>query len=416
MGGVNDDVLTARAFLSRVAEPTCIPLWMAVCAEGPVAVAQRIRAGTAARDVLAACAARAAQTDPSADLDAAHRHGIRLVVPESDEWPHYGLSCLEAAGARRAAAYKDGQRKIAEGGEPIPPLALWVRGTADLASLGVRSVGIVGARAATQYGEQVAGDLARGLTERGFMVVSGGAYGIDAAAHRGALDAGGQTVIVSAGGLDRAYPATNSALFDRASASGLVLSESPPGAAPQRRRFLTRNRLIAALSTGSIVVEAAARSGARNTAGHCAALGRPVMAVPGPVTSAMSAGCHALIAAETNRALLVTSVSDVLSVIGGAGDVSNEPAGAKAAVSSSVQSTLDSLDGTARQVFDGLPSRRVADIDELAVITGKSPIEVMRAMPELEMTGLIIAEDGGYRINPFARRGIGRFARRRSPA
>jgi DNA processing protein len=148
-------------------------------------------------------------------------------------------------------------------------------------------------------------DLAYGLSGHGFDIVSGGAYGIDAAAHRAALAAGGSTVIVSAGGLDRPYPSGNAQLFERAADNGLLISESPPGSAPHRQRFLTRNRLIAALSTGVVVVEAARRSGALNTAGHCRLLGRPLMVVPGPVTSAMSAGCHDLLRDEHGYAVLV---------------------------------------------------------------------------------------------------------------
>ncbi len=416
MGGVSDDVLTARAFLSRVAEPACIPLWVAVCRDGPVMVADSIRAGTAAPAVLEACAPRAAHTDPYADLEAADRRGIRLVVPEANEWPHFALSCLEAAGARRATAYQNGQTRHCDAGEPIPPLALWVRGTADLAALGVRSVGIVGSRAATSYGEQVAADLAGGLAARGVVVVSGGAYGIDAAAHRGALQSAGETVIVSAGGVDRAYPPSNARLFERAAKSGLILSESPPGAVPQRRRFLTRNRLIAALATGTVVVEAAARSGAKNTARHCSDLGRPVMAVPGPVTSIMSAGCHELLSAEAHRAYLVTSVSDVLAVIGGSSDLGAYTADGSDTGADDLRSSLDTLESAARQVFDGLPARRAASVDELAVASGLATVEVIRALPGLEIAGLAESVEGGYRISPFARRRVGRAGAPSSPS
>ena len=137
----------------------------------------------------------------------------------------------------------------------------------------MRSAGIVGARASTEYGNRVAADLAFGLGSAGLEIVSGGAYGIDAAAHRGALAAGAVTVAVSAGGLDRPYPTGNAALFEQIAAAGLLISESPPGCAPQRHRFLSRNRLIAAFSSGIVVVEAAGRSGATNTANHARRLG-----------------------------------------------------------------------------------------------------------------------------------------------
>jgi DNA processing protein len=411
MGSVSDDVLTARAFLNRVAEPTCIPLWIAVRSEGPVAVAQSIRDGTAHPDVARACAARLCEVDPYADLEAAHRRGIRLVVPESDEWPHYALSALEAAGERRAALWLAGQRTISTSGELIPPLALWARGPADLSSVGVRSVGIVGSRASTTYGEYVAAELSAGLAIRGFLVVSGGAYGIDAVAHRAALRADAGTVIVSAGGLDRPYPPSNSSLFDRAADTGLLLSESPPGAAPHRRRFLTRNRLIAALSTGTVVVEAAIRSGAMNTAGHCAGLGRPVMAVPGPVTSVMSAGCHKLLRAERNPALLVTCVPDVLDVIGNSSDISLPDRPCGDATAADVRNELDRLEPVARQVFDALPARRSATIEELAVTAACPPLAVLRALPALELAGLVEPVDGRYRISALVR---GRLRARRS--
>lgn len=176
-------------------------------------------------------------------------------------------------------------------------------------------IAIVGSRAATPYGEHVAADWSHQLAQRSVVVVSGGAYGIDAAAHRGALAAStagatGRTVIISAGGLDRPYPAGNHRLFERAAATGsLLLSEAPPGRAPTRTRFLTRNRLIAGLTSGTVVVEAARRSGAINTAEWCRTLGRDLMAVPGPVTSATSTGVHELLKAG---ARMVTTVEDIL--------------------------------------------------------------------------------------------------------
>ncbi|MDT4913219.1 MAG: processing protein [Pseudonocardiales bacterium] len=395
MGGVSDEVLLARAFLNRVAEPASIPVWNMVRRDGAVEAARAIRDGTVDDRVSEATAARAAHVDPYADLEAAQRHGIRLVVPESDEWPHFAFAALEATALRRLETYTSGQRKHAEGGELIPPLALWVRGTSELSTVGVRSAALVGARAATEYGERVARELACGLAERGFVVVSGGAYGIDAAAHRGALAADRDTVIVSAGGLDRAYPPGNTTLFERVAESGLLVSESPPGSAPQRRRFLTRNRLIAALGTGTVVVEAARRSGAMNTAHHCTGLGRPLMAVPGPVTSAMSVGCHTLIAADTDSARLVTGLDDVLLTIGSASDL---PVNPSAPSRSDLTSRLDQLDQPARQVFDGFPARGWVHPDRLAVRTGLSPLTVIRALPILELSGLIEVSDGGYRI------------------
>jgi DNA processing protein len=396
------EVLLARAYLSRVAEPASIPLWGYVREVGPVSAVRHIRAGTAPDDVLRATRARAATADPEADLAAAERRGIRLVHPEAPEWPHFGLACLEQAGLRRLAAYRNGDTAPAEHGEPIPPLALWIRGTADLTTLGIRSVGIVGARAATAYGEQVAADLAFALAGRGFAVVSGGAFGIDAAAHRGALGTGGETHLISAGGLDLPYPPAHATLFERCAESGLLISESPPGAAPHRRRFLTRNRLIAALATGTVVVEASMRSGAVNTAGHCLRLDRPLMVVPGPVTSAMSTGCHDLLRRHEGLARLVACADDVVGVIGSVSETlqptAAPPGTPLGAERTTLRDALDALDEPARAVFDGFPARLPVGVDDLVARCGLAPVDVIRSLPALEAAGLVEQHGGGFRI------------------
>lgn len=394
---VDEAVLLARAYLSRVAEPASVPVWRFVRRVGPVAAAAAIVEGSAPAQVAAATQARRHQADPHADLDAAARHGVRLLVPESPDWPHFALGALERAGRARVTAVQAEHRQLRESGEPLPPLALWVRGDGELATIGVRSAGIVGSRAATAYGEHVAGDLAYGLAVEGVLVVSGGAYGIDSAAHRGALAAGGQTVIVAAGGLDRPYPPGNHALFEQVAERGLLISESPPGAAPQRHRFLTRNRLIAAFSTGVVVVQAARRSGALNTAGHCAILQRPLMAVPGPVNSPMSGGCHWLIRREEYPALLVTGAQDVIAVVGGMGEglSLSEDDGNRAG---DLRDQLDTLDPLARRVFDGVMRRRFTRPDEIAARSGVGTVEVLRALPGLELAGLLESGDEGYRL------------------
>jgi DNA processing protein len=265
--------------------------------------------------------------------------------------------------------------------------------------------------------------------------VSGGAFGIDAVAHRGALAGGGVSVIVSAGGLDQPYPRANARLFDAVAESGLLISERPPGSAPHRHRFLTRNRLIAAFSAGTVVVEAAARSGALNTAAHCQVLGRALMAVPGPVTSAMSVGCHQLLRREVAPAVLVTGVQDVLAIVGSMGeglggdarggtglvrnglvgnglvgngepvgaDAQNGAVGAVGAVDE-LRARLDRLDPVARRVFDGLPARRAVREEELAALSGVSALEVLRALPVLQLADLVALSDGGYRMATSARR------------
>lgn len=395
MGGVSDEVLLARAYLSRVAEPASMPVWHLVHTHGPIEAAERIRAGQAPPKALQATQARARAIDPQSDLDAALRHGVRLVVPECAEWPHLGLGPLEKTAQRLSPAYEADKWSPDPSGDLVPPVALWVKGEADLRSLGVRSAGIVGSRAASEYGQRVASDLAYGLALADVAVISGGAYGIDAAAHRGALAAGGVTVLISAGGLDKAYPSANAQLYRRTAESGLLLSESPPGAAPQRHRFLSRNRLIASLSAGTVVVEAASRSGAKNTAKHCRALGRVLMAVPGPVSSPMSAGCHGLI--RDASAILVCTLDDVLGVVGGLGETSDQSIGAADAPSPR-NALFDKLDPTTRRVYDGLPARRVASVDEISVVSGLAVPEVLRSLPVLELAGLVEASPGGFKI------------------
>jgi DNA processing protein len=401
------EIALARAYLSRVAEPATVAVWAWVRAVGPVEAAATIRTGRVPADVARETEARRAACDPHADLETAERHGIRLVTPEDGDWPHFALAALERTGVARASRYAAGERGPTPSGEPIPPLALWACGPAELATLAVRGLGVVGSRAATAYGELVTADLAYGVAARGVTVVSGGAYGIDAAAHRAALAAGGQTVLVSAGGLDRPYPPGNAALYERVSASGAVLSESPPGATPQRHRFLSRNRLIAALSTATLVVEAAHRSGAANTAAHAVAQGRPLLAVPGPVTSPMSAGCHELIRRERDPAVLVTCVDDLLAVVGAVG----EGIGITGAGSSgerpeaSSPDELGALDPTARRVLDGLPGRGWAPPDAIAVRSGVPVREVLQALPMLELAGLVQARADGYRVSPRVRAG-----------
>jgi DNA processing protein len=402
LDGVSADVLMARAYLSRVAEPGSLAVAAFVAAHGSVDAARLIRRGQVPSGVDSATCARRESTDASADLEAADRHRIRLLVPESPHWPHFAFAPLYVAEQRRLQSWQAGLTTARYGGEPTVPLALWVRGALSVSGLGLGSAALVGARAATAYGAHLASDLGYGLAIAEVVVVSGGAFGIDAAAHKGALAAGGQTVLVSAGGLDRPYPVAHAALFEQVADSGLLVSESPPGAAPQKHRFLSRNRLIAAFGTGTVVVEAALRSGALNTAAHCVALGRPLMAVPGPVTSAMSAGCHALIRRENDPARLVTSVADVLDIVGRCGSPSlgdpvdpADPSGLAPRPRG-----YDDLDPRSRAVLDGMSARAWIGADQLAARSGVAVIEVIRALPVLGMAGLIDSGREGYRLRP----------------
>jgi DNA processing protein len=192
------------------------------------------------------------------------------------------------------------------------PIGLWYRG--NIENMNPLSISIVGSRSATDYGENVASDLAMKLSALNIDVVSGGAIGIDAAAHHGALSGDGFTIAVLAGGVDVNYPKSNSILFEKIATNGLILSEVPPRAAPIRHRFLIRNRLIAALSNATLVVEAKIKSGAMSTAGEAGAIGRDVMAIPGLIHWASSAGCHQLI---RDGAVLVTDVNEICELIVG---------------------------------------------------------------------------------------------------
>ncbi|WP_159500080.1 DNA-processing protein DprA [Microbacterium sp. 18062] len=224
-------------------------------------------------------------------VERARRNRIAVITPNDDLWP---------------AAVDDL-------GDHAPP-CLWVRGDVRRLAELTRSVAVVGARAATSYGEHVADEVAAGLARSGIAVVSGAAYGIDGAAHRAALAAGGRTFAFLAGGSDRPYPSGHTDLLERIAATAAVISEVPCGAAPTKWRFLQRNRLIAAVSSATVVVEAGLRSGSLNTAGHAAALGRAIGAVPGPVTSAASAGTHRLL--REFDAVCVTSAADARELIG----------------------------------------------------------------------------------------------------
>jgi DNA processing protein len=375
------EVRAARAWLSRAVEPGDAAVHRFLCEHGPVETRRLLRAGEAPGDVLRQAAARLAEDRSDEDLAVAAGLGLRLVTPENDEWPQAALHAMEVAVARGAA-------------DQAPPQALWVRGSARVDAAVARAVAIVGARDATPYGVRVAADLAYALARRGWTIVSGGAYGIDGAAHRGALAADGMTVAVIAGGLRSPYPAGHGRLFDRIATAGLLVSEWPPDCPPQRHRFLIRNRLIAALASGTVVVEAGARSGAASTARRARELGRALMAVPGPITSAQSIGCHRLLQEEEAR--LVTCAEDVLEMVGALGDDLAPPPPVQAR-------PRDRLDAVAQRVLDGLPARSTASADRIAVAAGIPVMDVLRCLPVLEIGGFVVQSDAGWRLGPAAR-------------
>jgi DNA processing protein len=294
----------AWAYLSRVAEPPAPGVVALVARLGPVEAAARIRSGRVDECVAAETSARREVWRAEADLAAAVAAGARLITPGHSEWPTDRFDACAASGDPTLA----------------PPVALWVRGPAQLAECCARSVAVVGSRAATGYGTHLAGDFGAGLGLCGHTVVGSASQGIDTAALQGALAVAGTVIAVRPSGIDQPFPPPLALLADAVAAGGLVVSEYPPGVLPSRTRLIARNRLLAALTVATVVVEAGTGSSALRVAAAAARLRRPVMAVPGPVTSRLSAGCHDLI---RGGAHLVTSVEDLTQRVDGA-----EPVGA----------------------------------------------------------------------------------------
>jgi len=288
------------------------------------------------------------------------RWGCRLLVPGDPGWP----SGVDDLGDHA-------------------PIALWLRGDAGVLATHDRSVALVGARAATAYGEHIAMEASAGLVDRGYTITSGAAYGIDGMAHRAALASSGRTVAFLAGGVDRFYPSGHETLLTRIAETGAVVSELPCGASPTKWRFLQRNRLIAASSLATVVLEAGWRSGSLNTAGHAAALGRPLGAVPGPVTSAASAGCHRLI--REFDAVCVTTPDEMaeLAPLGGA------PASLFAGP------TTEASPDTTR-VIDALSTRSPRSIDDVAARAGLSVDAVRSVLGVLELEGRAADRERGW--------------------
>lgn len=300
---------------------------------------------------------RLTSTDVVHAFELGARVGARLMIPSDAGWPE----SLDDLG-RHA------------------PIVLWCRGSNEACNSLARSISVVGARAATGYGEHVALEITAGIVDRGFAVVSGAAYGIDGAAHRSALANDGTTIAFLAGGIDRFYPSGHDALLGRIVTSGLVLSEASCGSAPTRWRFLQRNRLIAAASNATIVIEAGHRSGSLNTAGHAASLGRPLGAVPGPITSPASAGCHRLI--RDYDAVCVTSVDDVVELIDGPiadGD-----------------SLLGRWSAEQTRVFDALSSRSARDVADVAARCGLSVGTTVGILGAFDLDGIAVERERGW--------------------
>jgi DNA processing protein len=383
--------LLARVALTMVAEPGNRTVWSMVAEGGAPATLDRVVRGDIPDSALrAAVLARTAAGDPRRRAEAALRRGERLgariLIPTDDEWPS-GVAAL-------AALELDTGGRINQ--DTRPPLCVWVRGARPLGPALEKSVAVVGARAATSYGVHVTTEIAFGLAERDWTVVSGGAFGIDSAAHRATLAADGLTVAVLACGVDRPYPTGNANMFEQIADRGLLISEWPPGSEPLRHRFLIRNRVIAAATRGCVVVEAAARSGATQTMNRVLSLNRVAMVVPGPVTSAMSVGCHEILRANP-QARLVTGLAQVLDEVGRIGEFMTETPRGR-------EHRRDALDEDSKLILEAVPPRGTTTADELAAQAGLGVRTVLRRLSLLELAGLIIRKDDGIALSPAATR------------
>jgi DNA processing protein len=374
--GVAHDERLARVALGRLGEPGDPRLARLVADLGAERVYEHLREERDVTGVATDVAARLHGLDPAAELERAARQGIRFLCPGEPEWPDRltDLDRTEVLNGRGGA-----------------PLGLWLRGSGRLDDLCARSVAVVGSRSATTYGVSVAGGIAAHLAGESFTVVSGAAFGIDQAAHRGALAGRGPTVAVLACGVDRAYPSAHRELLAYVAETGLLVSESPPGCAPTKLRFLSRNRMIAALSLGTVVVEAAVRSGALNTANWAALLHRSVMGVPGPVTSAPSEGVHELI--RNRDATLVTRGEHVLEVVA--------PSGAHTLPATrGIDRPRDRLSALDQQVLDGVPVTAPADAASVARTAGVAERTVRDALQRLRAAGFVESSPRGWRLTP----------------
>jgi DNA processing protein len=305
---------------------------------------------------------------PERDLATMARLGGRLIIPSDELWPPQ----LADLGIQE-------------------PIALWWRGQEQPLPGADKCIALVGSRDSTSYGASVTGDMAYSLAQRGFTIVSGGAYGIDAHAHRAALagaSAAVPTIAVMAGGVDRFYPSGNEDLLRAVCNQGAVIAEVPPGSAPTRYRFLQRNRLIAALSAVTVVVEARWRSGALNTAHHAETLGRAVGAVPGSVNSANSAGCHRLL--RDGGAVCVTDAAEIAELASPSGSGLPEQRHSGTQVQDGL--TLEDL-----ILLDALPLRSTTSVEKLCSVAGLGPESVRAGLGRLGLLGLAVSERGGWK-------------------
>jgi DNA processing protein len=381
-GSRDHDELYAAALWSAIAEAGDRVAGSLVAALGAVRALRLLLAGEDGReaagvgekewsDAVGRWRPRLVQKELDAPFEIARRNAVGLVSPGDPWWP----SGLDDLGHNA-------------------PACLWIRGEREALTELHPAIALVGARAATAYGEHVARELASDLAGRGVGVVSGAAYGIDAAAHRAALDAGGLTVAFLAGGVERPYPAGHFELLERIARSGVVLSEVPCGGAPTKWRFLARNRLIAAVSDATVVVEAGWRSGALNTVNHASDLVRPVGAVPGPVTSPASAGCHRLLRDTDKDVRCITGASDAIELLEGGGLFPmSPPDGPGAAHPGDRRPPTNDRS----RVGDALSLRSGRSVDEIARRSGMAVDDVRLYLGLMRLDGEADADADGWR-------------------
>ncbi len=368
---MNDERM-ARMCLAAISEPGHSAMGQAVSEFG----AEAVWAGLIDKDRQGPLSVRARSIVATELAERTEQSNQRFVIPTDEEWPS-GLADLAGCPCVQSLT-----------GEPI---GLWLKGNGHLAALVEQSVAIVGSRACTSYGSHVAADFGAELADAGWTVVSGGAYGIDAAAHRGSLAGRTPPVAILAGGLDRPYPAGHHHLFEQISQYGILVSELPPGEHPTRVRFLSRNRLIAAVTLGAVMVEAAIRSGARNTLTWAGAMNRLVMAVPGPVTSATSATPHRLI--RDAEAVLVSSVEDIIGLAGPLRPAPTRPP--------SPTRATDALSAKELRLFEMVPARGSISAGELAPRASLGIAECLGLLSRLADTGFVMQDgEGAWRLVP----------------
>ncbi|GAA3284741.1 DNA-processing protein DprA [Dactylosporangium vinaceum] len=380
----------ARMALAVLVEPGCRELGQLVRTVGPVEALEclvqergiSVALAGAARARLYLAGVRKSQ-DVGTQLaqrmaERAEHIGARIITAADDEWPP-ALDDLVKASRTGSALRRDTD----------PPLCVWLRGPLRFAETLERSVSVVGARAVTGYGAYVASEFGYGLAEEGFTVVSGAALGVDVTAHRGALAGGGPTVAVMACGIDKSYPAANAGVIEQIATEGLLVTEWPPGTEPHKTRFLTRNRVIAAATLGTVIVEAGSRSGARSTLGYARLLGRKTMVVPGPINSAMSIGCHMEL--REPGTTLVTRVEEIVEEIGSIGELAEPIVGGLRP-----EDVLDSLQA---RILDAVRPRKAATAEYIAAVAGVSGRDARRNLPLLVELGFVVSTADGYRLS-----------------